>query len=207
MIVSLCGKLVETGPLEVVVEVHGVGYLVHVPLPTLEKLPPVGKEVNLHTHQVFREDAQLIFGFYTKEERAFFRLLVDHVSGIGPKIALNILSRLSLPVLRQAVASGDVGLLSKIPGIGKKTAERLVVELKDKVGLPTSLPDAGVPNSGNPPSGDFTPVSIAFNDAVAALMALGYKAVEADKAVRKAQTSLGADATVEKLIKKALGSA
>lgn len=204
MIVSLSGKLIETGPLEAVVEVHGVGYLVQVPLPTLEKLPSPGNEVRLHTHQVFREDAQLLFGFYTKEERSFFRLLVDHVSGIGPKIALNILSRLSLPVLRQAIASGDVGLLSKIPGIGKKTAERLVIELKDKVGLPTASADIALSGTGGVPPTDSISVSTAINDAVAALMALGYKPVEADKAVRKAQSSLGNDATVEKLIKKAL---
>lgn len=207
MIVSLTGKLIETGPLEAVVEVHGAGYLVQVPLPTLEKLPSPGNEVRLHTHQVFREDAQLLFGFYTKEERAFFRLLVDHVSGIGPKIALNILSRLSLPVLRQAIASGDVGLLSKIPGIGKKTAERLVIELKDKVGLPSPSPDICVPCTFSATPTDSNPISTAINDAVAALMALGYKPVEADKAVRKAHASLGNDATVEKLIKKALGGA
>lgn len=205
MINSLCGKLVETGPMEALIEVHGVGYLVHVPLPTLEKLPPAGQEVRLHTHQVFREDAQTLYGFFTKEERALFRLLVDHVSGIGPKIALSILSKLSLPVLKQAIATSDVGLLSKIPGIGKKTAERLVIELKDKVGLP-SIAGAPIVGIGTTPMADTSPATAAFNDAVAALMALGYKLAEADKAVRKAQSTLGPDAPVEKLIKAALGS-
>ncbi len=135
MIVSLRGKLIEAGVLRVVIESAGVGYEVNVPVTTAERLPRLGAEVFLLIHHVFREDGQALYGFAVAEEREFFKLLVEKVSGVGPKMALNILSRLSLPILRDAIIRGDVALLSQCPGIGKKTAERLVMELKDKVGL------------------------------------------------------------------------
>ena len=202
MISFLRGTLHSATPLTAVVECGGLGYELSIPVTTAEKLPPVGKEVFLHTLAVYREDAQSLFGFSSREERDFFRLLVEKVSGVGPKVALSIMSKLSLPVLRGAIAGGDVSLLSKCPGIGKKTAERLIIELRDKVGLGSTGGDSPAGGSGAP----VQPVTESpLQDTVMALMSLGYKAPDADKAARKAQSALGPEATVEQLIKKALG--
>jgi Holliday junction DNA helicase RuvA len=199
MIVSLRGKLIEAGVLRVVIESAGVGYEVNVPVTTAERLPKLGAEVFLLIHHVFREDGQALYGFAVAEEREFFKLLVEKVSGVGPKMALNILSRLSLPILRDAILRGDVALLSQCPGIGKKTAERLVMELKDKVGLEGSAPSAATlaPTAALAP----TPAS----DALAALVALGFKPADADKGVRTAVAKLGPGATADQLVKAALG--
>ncbi|MGA0133166.1 MAG: Holliday junction branch migration protein RuvA [Opitutales bacterium] len=198
MIVSLRGKLIEAGVLRVVIESSGVGYEVNVPVTTAERLPQVGSEVSLLVHHVFREDGQALYGFAVAEEREFFKLLVEKVSGVGPKMALNILSRLSLPILRDAIVRGDVALLSQCPGVGKKTAERLVVELKDKVGLEgPGVVTAAV--AAQPP------VPTAASDAVAALIALGFKAADADKGVRAALARLGGGVTADQLVKAALG--
>lgn len=197
MIVSLRGKLIEAGVLRVVIEASGVGYEVNVPVTTAERLPKVGSEVCLLIHHVFREDGQALYGFAVAEERDFFRLLVEKVSGVGPKMALNILSRLALPILRDAIIRGDVALLAQCPGVGKKTAERLVVELKDKVGLEgPGVVTAAVPSAAAPS---------AASDAVAALVALGFKAPDADKGVRAALAKLGPGATADQLVKAALG--
>ncbi|MEM8549549.1 MAG: Holliday junction branch migration protein RuvA [Verrucomicrobiota bacterium] len=201
MIVHLKGTLQSATPLSAVVDIQGIGYEVHIPVTTAEKLPAIGESVFLHTVAVYREDTQALYGFSGTEECDFFRLLVEKVSGIGPKIALNILSRMSVTTLREAIASGDVVLLSKCQGIGKKTAERLVVELRDKV-FPAGLPEAAA--SGSSLSPPVTGVSSARQDALAGLMTLGYKAAEADKALRKAEEELGPDATTEALIKFAL---
>ncbi len=200
MIVSLRGKLIEAGVLRVVIESAGVGYEVNVPVTTAERLPKLGAEVFLLVHHVFREDGQALYGFAVAEEREFFRLLVEKVSGVGPKMALNILSRLSLPILRDAIIRGDVALLSQCPGIGKKTAERLVMELKDKVGLeaPGAVTMASVAAAA--PAAP-TPAS----DAVAALVALGFKPADADKGVRTAIAKLGPGATADQLVRAALG--
>ena len=201
MIVSLEGVLVECSPLRAVVEAYGVGYEVSVPLTAAEQLPAVGQRVKLHILAVYREDSQQLFGFATRDDRDFFRLLVEKVSGIGPKTALTLLSRLSAETLKSAIAQANVELLSKCPGIGKKTAERLVVELRDKI-LPSSgdaLP-AAIALGG-------TKESTAFADTVGALIALGYKAPDADKAARRAQSVLGPKATSEALLKKALAQA
>jgi Holliday junction DNA helicase RuvA len=199
MIVSLRGKLIEAGVLRVVIESSGVGYEVNVPVTTAERLPKLGAEVFLLIHHVFREDGQALYGFAVAEEREFFKLLVEKVSGVGPKMALNILSRLALPILRDAILRGDVTLLSQCPGIGKKTAERLVMELKDKVGLdgPGAAPAAAATIVSAQP----TPAT----DAVAALIALGFKGPDADKGVRAALAKLGAGATADQLVKAALG--
>lgn len=205
MIVSLQGILTESSLLCCVVEAQGIGYEVAIPITTSEKLPPMGETVKLHTLAVYREDAQSIYGFICKEERDFFRLLVEKVSGIGPKIALRILSKLSVQVLKTAIAQSDVALLSQCPGIGKKTAERLVIELRDKVfpgGLGKNKNSANVElDSGS------AGIQVAnhIQDAIAALMTLGYKLADADKAVRKVQAKLGEDASTEALIKGALG--
>lgn len=194
-----------------VIQTVGVGYEVNVPLTTSEKLPVLGEVVRLHIQAVYREDSQTLYGFIDRESRDFFRMIVDKVSGIGPKIALNLLGSLSLPTLKNSIAQGDVAMLSKAQGLGKKTAERIVVELKDKV-LPKgqfvaeSLSTGGnsaVPNdlSANSLSQDIS----AYADAVSALLTLGYKATDADQAVRRAAESLGKDSTTEELIRKALG--
>src|SRR5882672_12584085 len=134
MITFLRGKLVEALPTQAIVEVQGVGYEVLIPLSSFDKLPAPGGEVQLLTHLAVREDAHVLYGFMTGAERELFRLLINTVSGIGPKIALNILSGISVTAFRGAVANGDIKALSQISGVGKKTAERIVVELKDKVG-------------------------------------------------------------------------
>jgi Holliday junction DNA helicase RuvA len=198
MITSIQGTLAEAGPLRAVIELNGLSYEVHLPVTTAERLPRAGSIVRLHTLVIYREDSQTLYGFATAEDRDFFRLLIDHVTGIGPKLALSIMSRLSLPLLVGAIRSGDVATLAKCPGIGKKTAERLVVELKGKVGA-EGKQDVLARSSG----GEAAPQS-PHADAVAALTALGFKVGEADEAVRRASLALGPDATTETLVKKAL---
>ena len=134
MITFLRGKLIEALPTQATVEVHGVGYEVLIPLSSFDKLPAPGSEVHLLTHLAIREDAHVLYGFMTAAERDIFRLLIHTVSGIGPKIALNVLSGMNPAALRGAVANSDVKALSQISGVGKKTAERIVVELRDKIG-------------------------------------------------------------------------
>jgi Holliday junction DNA helicase RuvA len=201
MITRITGTLVSATPLTAVIEAGGLAYEVHVPVTTAERLPPPGQQARLHTFVVYREDSQTLYGFATEAERDFFRLLVEKVTGIGPKLALSVLSKLSLPVLQSAIVSGDVGLLAKCPGIGRKTAERLVIELRDKLGgdglvtVDAALPgDAGGVRADNK-----------TRDAVMALVALGYKTADADKAVRQALVALGPSASTEALIRKALG--
>jgi len=201
MITRISGQLLQATPLTAVVEAGGLAYEVHIPVTTAERLPLRGQPVMLHTLVVYREDSQVMYGFTTEDERDFFRLLVEKVSGVGPKLALSVLSKLSLPVLKGAIASGDVGLLSKCPGIGRKTAERLVMELRDKLSEAGSAPPPG----DAPAAGGEKPADNRVNDAVLALVALGYKAADADKAVRQAWVALGSKATTEALIKKALG--
>lgn len=204
MLTYIQGKLTAATPLQAVVDINGLGYEVHVPVTTAERLPPMGQTVKLFTHAVYREDSQSLFGFASKEERDFFRLLVERVSGVGPRVALSIMSKLSLPMLRSAIGSGDIALLSKCPGIGKKTAERLVIELKDKIGLGSGgdspAPLAASGSAGQPVEGPETKIE----DAVRALVTLGYKPADADKAVRKALAAADGPVTAEALIKAAL---
>ena len=197
MITFLHGKLIEALPTQVVVDVNGVGYEVLIPLSSFDKLPPPGQEVKLLTQFVVREDAQMLYGFMSAAERDLFRLLVGSVSGIGPKTALNILSGISVTAFRGAVAGGDVKALSQISGVGKKTAERIVVELRDKIGAAGAWEAASAKHS-------LSPEDQKTNDAVLALMALGFKQVEAHDAVRAAQTMLGGKATVEDLVRACL---
>ncbi len=199
MITRITGTLVAATPLAAVIETGGLCYEVHIPVTTAERLPPTGQQARLHTLVVYREDAQTMYGFTTEEERDFFRLLVEKVTGIGPKTALSVLSKLSLPVLHGAIAAGDVALLAKCPGIGKKTAERLVIELRDVIGVtaPAVTPAAA--------GAATSPAENKIRDAVLALVALGYKAADADKSVRQALVALGPSASTEALIKKALG--
>jgi Holliday junction DNA helicase RuvA len=198
VIARLTGTVLETTPLLVVLQAAGVGYEVHVPITTAEKVPGEGKECSLFIHSVYREDSAALYGFASREERDFFRLLVEKVSGIGPKIGIAILSRMSVELLRGAIANSDLALLAKCPGIGKKTAERLVIELKDKVGLSPSSTAAELGSDTASASHG------AYQDAVSSLVILGYKPADADKFVRKAAKQLPADATVEALVKHAL---
>ena len=197
MITFLHGKLVEALPTQVTVDVHGVGYEVLIPLSSYDKLPSPGNDVKLLTHLAIREDAHVLYGFMTAQEREMFRLLVNTVSGIGPKIALNVLSGMNVTSLRGAVANGDLKALSQISGVGKKTAERIVVELKDKIGAPGAW-EASSAKRG------LSPEDQKINDAMLALIALGFKQVEAHDSVRAALTALGAQASVEELVRASL---
>src|SRR5450755_416243 len=197
MITFLHGKLVEALPTQVVVDVNGIGYEVLIPLSSFDKLPSPGQDVKLLTQLVVREDAHILYGFATVAERDLFRLLINNVSGIGPKTALNILSGMNAVAFRGAVASSDVKSLSQISGVGKKTAERIIVELRDKIGAAGAWEAASAKNA-------LSPDDQQINDAVLALMALGVKQIEAHDAVRAAQTMLGAPATVEQLVRACL---
>ncbi|HXA43901.1 MAG TPA: Holliday junction branch migration protein RuvA [Candidatus Angelobacter sp.] len=197
MITFLRGKLVEALPTQAVVEVGGIGYEVLIPLSSYDKLPAPGQELKLLTQLIVREDAHILYGFATEGERDLFRLLVNSVSGIGPKTALNILSGMNAVAFRGAVASSDVKALSQISGVGKKTAERIVVELRDKIGAAGALEAASARHG-------LSPEDQKINDAVLALMALGFKQLEAHDAVRAAQAMLGVSATVEDLVRACL---
>jgi Holliday junction DNA helicase RuvA len=153
--------------------------------------------VKLLTHLAIREDAHVLYGFMTPAERNVFRLLIHNVSGIGPKIALNLLSGMNVTALRGAVANGDVKALSQISGVGKKTAERIVVELRDKIG-PVGAWEASSAQRG------LSAADQKVSDAVLALLALGFKQVEAHESVRAAQATMGEGATVEDLVRSCL---
>lgn len=194
MITFLHGKLIEALPTQITVDVNGVGYEALIPLSSFDKLPSPGQSIKLLTQLVVREDAHTLYGFMSSEERDLFRLLIHTVSGIGPKTALNVLSGISVTAFRGAVANGDLKSLSKISGVGKKTAERIVVELKDKIGM------AGAWEAASAKHG-LSADEQRINDAVLALVALGFKQIEAHDAVRGAQAMLGAQATVEELVR------
>src|SRR5438552_10153319 len=197
MITFLQGKLIDALPTQVIVDVNGLGYEVLIPLSSYDKLPPPGQELKILTHLVVREDAHMLYGFMTAPERELFRMLINTVSGIGPKIALNILSGVNVTVFRGAVANGDVKALSQISGVGKKTAERIVVELKDKFG-PAGAWEASSAQRA------LSPEEQKVNDAVLALIALGFKQIEAHDTVRAALNALGTQATVEDLVRASL---
>jgi len=197
MITFLHGKLVEALPTQVIVDVHGVGYEALIPLSSFDKLPAPGQEVKLLTQLIVREDAHILYGFMTAAERTLFRLLINTVSGIGPKIALNILSGINATAFRGAVANGDVKTLSQISGVGKKTAERIVVELKDKVGAAGAWEASSLERT-------LSAADQKINDATLALIALGFKQVDAHDAVRAALAVLGEQATVENLVRACL---
>ena len=197
MITFLQGKLVEALPTQIIVDVNGVGYEVLIPLSSFDKLPSPGKPVRLLTQLIIREDAHTLYGFMSAAERDLFRLLINSVSGIGPKTALNILSGMNVVTFRGAVATSDVKSLSQISGVGKKTAERIVVELRDKIGAAGALEAASAKHA-------LSPDDQKTNDATLALMALGFKQIEAHDAVRAAQAMLGASATVEQLVRACL---
>lgn len=196
MITFLEGKLVEALPTQIVVAVQGIGYQVMIPLSSFDKLPEPGSALKILTHLQVREDAHLLFGFITAAERDLFRLLVNHVSGIGPKLALAVLSGMSVLQFKTAVIHSDVAALSKISGLGKKTAERIVLELKDKVGVAAAWEAA---SAAHQPTAE----QAQSNDAVLALISLGYKQIDAHKAVKQAQSS-GVEKSTGDLVRDAL---
>jgi Holliday junction DNA helicase RuvA len=197
MITFLEGTLVEALPTHAVISVHGIGYHVLIPLSSYDRLPPPGAPLKILTHLQVREDAHLLYGFMTATERDLFRLLVTHVSGIGPKTALDVLSGMSVTHFKAAVVNGDAGLLAKTKGIGKKTAERIIVELKDKVGVAAAWEAA---SAAHAPS----PQEVQINDAVLALISLGYKQVDAHKAVKQVLEKEGAGLAADELVRQAL---
>jgi holliday junction DNA helicase RuvA len=196
MITFLSGKLVSALPTQAIIDVGGIGYEVFIPLSSYDKLPPVGETIRILTHLAVREDAHVLYGFMTAAERDLFRLLVNNVTGIGPKLALAVLSGMSVNNFKTAVVNSDVVSLSKISGLGKKTAERIVLELKDKLGVAAAWEAASAIHAP-------TPEQEQANEALLALIALGYKQVEAHKAVRDLQQK-GETKTAEELVKLAL---
>ncbi len=193
MITYVEGKLVEKKPTAITIDVQGIGYSLLITTSTFEVLPAVGTNIKLHTHFHVREESQSLFGFATLDERAVFRILIS-VSGVGPKLALAALSAMSPNELRSHVVSRNLSILTKIPGVGKKTAERMVVELKDKL-EPVELSNTSGTIHGSAPS--------VRSDAIAALQALGLSRTNAEKNVDKVM-SQNSDVSVEQVIRMAL---
>lgn len=176
MIGRLKGILLEKQPPEILVDVQGVGYELEASMSTFYNLPECGESVTLHTHMVVREDAQLLYGFFSASERLMFRTLIK-ISGVGPKLALTILSGMSAEDFSRCILDGDSKALTQLPGVGKKTAERLVVELKDRIEKDDSIK---IPGAAAKVEKHSSPV----NDAVSALISLGYKAQQASQMIR-----------------------
>ena len=192
MISYIKGELAAVGEEQVVVEVQGIGYGIFMPGQAMTMLPPIGSEVKIHTYLNVREDAMQLFGFLTKDDLKVFRLLIG-VNGIGPKGGLNILSKMTPDDLRFAVLAGDVKAISAAPGIGKKTAEKLIIELKDKLNIDDVLTKEEEAMSGG---------ADMQSEAVQALVALGYGSAESLKAVKK--VPMTETMTVEELLKQSL---
>lgn len=194
----LKGQMVSSAPDRVVVEVNGVGYLLVVPLSTFEHLPSPGDELTILTHHYVREDEETLYGFATEEERDLFRMLLG-VSKIGPKVALGVLGGIPAAAFGGAIASGDTDLLSSVPGIGKKTAQRLILELKDKIDLlPRLRQEAG---RSRLEGGEAKAA-----DVLRALQSLGYRPAPARKALARALAAADPDWPVERLLKETLKS-
>lgn len=196
MIGRLSGILLEKQPPHILLDVNGVGYEVDAPMSTFYRLPAIGDKVTLHTHLVVREDAQLLYAFAEKRDRALFRELIK-LNGVGPKLALALMSGLEVEELIGAVQAQDTRALTRVPGVGKKTAERLLVELKDRFKAWEDIPGAAVPLVTGT-----APVAVSGTaDAVSALIALGYKPQEASRAVANIKED---GLSSEELIRRAL---
>lgn len=194
MIAHLRGVLLEKHPNQAIVDAGGVGYDLTIPVSTYSRLPEMGRETSLHVHTHVREDALALFGFATREERNVFERLIA-VSGIGPKLAVTILSGLDTSNLVEAVRAGDLVRLTRIPGVGKKTAERMVLELKDKLEL---LP--GAAPKGTPPASALTPLE---QDVLSALLNLGSQRAAAEAALAKLKKE-GSPSEFEPMFRRAL---
>jgi Holliday junction DNA helicase RuvA len=197
MITFLEGKLEEALPTQIIVNVGGVGYQVLIPLSSYDRLPAPGTAVHIYTQLVIRDDEHLLIGFCSRTERDLYRLLVHNVTGIGPKLALAILSGMSVDHFKAAVVAGDTAAISKISGVGKKTAERVVLELKDKLGVAAEWEAASASHAP-------TPAETVIHDTVLALITLGYKQVDAHKAVKRVIETEGAATESEVLVRQAL---
>jgi Holliday junction DNA helicase RuvA len=196
MIGQVRGIILEKQPPQLLVDVHGVGYEIDAPMSTFYQLPDVGQEVKLFTHFVVREDAQLLFGFYTQNERALFRTLLK-VNGVGPRLSLTILSSIAPEEFVRCVLNNDTASLVRVPGVGKKTAERLVIEMRDKLAeWSHSAPADNVVHTQGVSQRHHL-----LQDAISALVSLGYKPQEANRTVTKVDDGM---ATSEDLIRKAL---
>jgi len=194
MIAHLKGKLTHKSPIEISIDVNGIGYQVFVPLSTFYALPELGDEVFLSVHTHMREESLKLFGFYTFDEKMIFEKLIT-INKVGPKLALTILSGMSPAELFSTIESNDIGRLSAIPGIGRKTAERLILEMRDKMdGL--SLKFATIKDS--------SPQNGLFDDALSALVNLGYKKSQAENALKKVWEKEETESSIESLIKKSL---
>ena len=199
MISYIRGTLAEKNEDSAVVEAHGVGYQIFVPVPVLSELPPLGESVKIYTYISVREDGMSLFGFLSRQDLAMFKQLIG-VNGIGPKSALGILSALRPDVLRMAVASGDAKTISRAPGVGPKTAQRIILDLKDKI-RPEDVLAGGLEESLAVPE-EISGVGQAGKEAVEALTALGYSAAEAAGAVKKVKIT--EEMTAEDVLKGAL---
>ncbi len=200
MIAFVRGILADSLPNQVTVDVNGVGYQAYIPLSTFDKLPHPGAEVKLLTHYHVTERDHVLYGFLTMDERDLFRLLIDRVSGIGPKLALAVLSGMPVADFKDAVIRSDLAALSRMKGVGKKTAERIVLELQDKVGVVQTWQDSRSAHAEHDSSRQ------SQTDAVLGLIALGFKQSEAQKAVTELVKSKGSDAamTADRLIRESL---
>ena len=179
MIGRLQGTILEKQPPSILIDVQGVGYELEASMSTFYQLPECGENITLHTHLVVREDAQLLYGFYSLSERQMFRNLIK-ISGVGPKLALTILSGMSAEDFSRCIMDGDSKALTRLPGVGKKTAERLVIELKDRLEKDDSIKLPGSTGTAASIERQANPV----NDAVSALISLGYKAQQASQMIR-----------------------
>lgn len=188
MIGRLSGKLIEKQPPQIIVDVQGLGYEIDVPMSTFYNLPGLGETITLFTHLVVREDAHLLYGFGSDDERRAFRQLLK-ISGVGPKLALSVLSGLSVADLAQTVAMQETGRLTKIPGVGKKTAERLVLELRDKLDHVPSV------------AGSSTTLKANSGDVLNALLALGYNEREAQWALKQIPNDLNVSESIRQALK------
>ena len=188
MIGKLTGTLLEKNPPQILIDCHGVGYEVDVPMSTFYNLPGVGEKVALLTHFVVREDAQILYGFGTAQEREAFRQLIK-ISGVGPRTALSVLSGMGVSDLAQAVTAQEAGRLVKVPGIGKKTAERLLLELKGKLGADIGMPAGGVVRGES------------HSDILQALVALGYSDKEAALALKALPEDVGVSEGIKLALK------
>ena len=197
MIALLSGKIAHKGISHIVVEANGVGYRVFIPLNTFYELPEAGENVTLHIHTQVRDDAINLFGFYSRQDCELFQMMIS-VSGIGPKVAISILSGISSPELLEAISMGNLAKLVTIPGIGKKMAERLILELREKVVKKISMDGVGVADAKRKINDEM------MEDALSALVNLGYKANAARDALAKAATDAGDKLVMDQLLKKAL---
>jgi Holliday junction DNA helicase RuvA len=201
MIGSLTGTLAIKRPPALVLDVHGVGYELEAPMTTFYELPNAGSVVTLHTHLVVREDAQLLYGFTTVQQRDLFRNLLK-VSGVGPRVALAVLSGLTTEDFLACIAAEDVERLTRVPGIGRKTAQRLIVEMRDRI--TKQMEGVELPAAPAPHGGATSPVQ----DAVSALIALGYKPVEASRAIRNLDVDgLSSEEIIREALRQLAGSA